>query len=82
MFGFSRDEGGSSLLSTTIKSALVVAALSCVAVGWLASVPLESPGFGRLALGTGRTLDPLTTGSIADRASGARLDPCAMPLRR
>ena len=71
-----------SLLVGTIKTALVVGALSYMAAGWL-SASTDSQTLSRLAANASQGLaDPLTTGSISGGANSTRLDPCQAAKRR
>lgn len=82
MFGFTPEDGRPSLIGSTIKSVAIIGALSYLAAGWLSTVTRDNQTLSRLALNASRGFDdPLTTGSIAGRANGARLDPCATPQR-
>ena len=82
MFDTSGEERRSSLLSGTVKAVVVIGVLSWMSAGWLSSASHDGDTLARLAsnISQGRQ-DPLTTGSIAGRASATRIDPCALPRR-
>lgn len=84
MFGSSEGgDGRPSLLAGTIKTVVVVGALSYLAAGWLSSASQDHQTLTRLAASASQGVpDPLTTGSIAGRANATRIDPCALPQRR
>lgn len=79
MFRFLGREGRPALLWSTIKAAAAVTVLATFATAWLSSETLDRGALARFA-GTialsGATSDPATTGSIAQAANGAKLDPC------
>jgi hypothetical protein len=71
-----------SVLTWTLKTAALVAVLSYGATAWLSGPALESGTLSRVAAAAFRGTDePVTTGSIARSAGGARLDPCG-PAQR
>lgn len=71
-----------SLLGWTLKSVAIIAGLSWLASGWLASATRDQDTLARLAQNISRGVtDPLTTGSLAGKAASSRLDPCAAPKR-
>lgn len=81
MFGSPDEDGKTSLIASTVKTVVIVGALSYLAAGWLSSAS-DNQTLARLAQNVSRGLgDPLTTGSIADQAKMTRIDPCVAPRR-
>ncbi|MBV9076255.1 MAG: hypothetical protein JO048_02085 [Methylobacteriaceae bacterium] len=71
-----------SLVVTTVKAVLAVGLLSYAAASWLTG-GFDQQHLSRLAFQVSRDVpDPVTTGSISDRARRTVLDPCAAPTRR
>ena len=84
MFGPLGREGRPALFWGTVKATAAVAALATFATAWLASATLDRGALERLAgavAPSGAMSDPVTTGSFAQGANGAKLDPCATQRR-
>ena len=83
MLDFLRGDGeGPHLLSGTLKVALALGALGYLASHSFSDRPLDYSGLSRLAAEVTRKLpDPTMTGSVAQSARSARLDPCVAPRR-
>lgn len=82
MLGLSREDGRPSVFATTLKSVVMIGALAYLSAGWLASTARDAQTMTRLSDNVSRNAaDPLTTGSLAGRASGTKVDPCG-PVRR
>lgn len=79
---FIQDGGGRSLVGSTLKAAIAIGLLSTAAATWLSDKSLDRNSLSQLAADASRVPDPSVTGSLADRAAGARLDPCVAPPRR
>ena len=75
MFGFLGREGHPALLWSTIKATAAIIVLATFATAWLSSETIDRGALARIAL-SGLTSDPATTGSIAQAANAAKLDPC------
>lgn len=67
-------------LITTVKAAILIAAISVLAADWLARSGIDRAGMGQLATRYGRP-EPLTTGTIT-RAGEAKVEPCAVRPER
>lgn len=81
MFGWSENGGRSAILVSTVKSVVIVGALSYLAAGWL-SASTDKTTLSRLSLNASQgAIDPLTTGAIGTRVNATRLDPCTAPRR-
>ncbi len=75
-----RREDRPALLWGTIKAAAAIAVLATFAADWLSSETLDRSALARLAgavIPSSIIGDPATTGSLAQAANGAKLDPCA-----
>ena len=83
MFNFLGGDGdGSNLLAGTVKVALALAALGYLAAQSVSSERLDYKGLSRLASDVaGKFPDPSITGSVAQSARAARLDPCVVPRK-
>ena len=84
MFGLLEGEGRPALLWGTIKATAAIAGLAIAASAWLSSETLDRGSLARLTgviVASGSVGDPVTTGSLAQAAKGAKLDPCARPRR-
>ena len=83
MLDYLRGEGERpNLLTATLKFALAVGALGYLAAHSFSSERLDYKGLSRLAGDVARKLpDPGVTGSVAQSARAARLDPCGMPRK-
>ena len=79
MFEFLGREGRPALLWGTIKATAAITVLATFATAWLSSETLDRGALARFA-GTvsisSAVGDPATTGSIAQAANDAKLDPC------
>ena len=79
MFQFFSRKGRPALLWSTIKATAAIAFLATFVTGWLSSETFDRSALVRLAgaiTPSGALDDPATTGSLAQAAGGARLDPC------
>ena len=77
MFGGNGEDGRPSIIGSTLKSVVVIGALSYLAAGWLSAVTHDNQTLSRLAQNVSKGLnDPLTTGSIDKKSNAVRLDPC------
>lgn len=82
MIDLTQDERKRPLFAWALKSVAIIGGLSLLASGWLSSMTRDRDTLSRLATNVSRGVeDPLTTGSVAGRAAGAKLDPCAAPRR-
>jgi hypothetical protein len=80
MFRFRGGAGSPVMLRHTIKAVAVIGFLSYSAAMWFASGSLDRSLLAGLA-GHAPGNDPAITGSLAEAAQGAKLDPCARPRR-
>jgi hypothetical protein len=85
IIAFYKDNQG-GLAADSAKAAVAIAFLSLVSAHWLAgaSAPLEKERMAQIAsaAGKGKSIDPLTTGSIRKLADETKLDPCVLPAKR
>lgn len=83
MLPFLKPEQHRPLLVGTVKAAVAIGLLSFAASHWLSRQAFDQQGLARLVAGlTGGQSDPMSTGSIGERAQAAKIDPCAVPARR
>lgn len=76
-----RETAPTPLLRHTWRMALIAVAASLAATHFLASRGGTPAAPGPFASLRGSAAEPETTGSIAGRAAGTRLDPCAAASR-
>jgi hypothetical protein len=82
---FWNDHSG-GIAADSAKAAVAIAFMSLVSAHWLAgaSAPLEKERLAQIAQAAskGKTIDPMSTGSIRKLADETKLDPCVLPSKR